>query len=92
MAIGVFAAVAGRSFELTAVCLLAPIQVLANQQKMMQQLSDDLASGRKKARSRVAVAYDEIDRFLNPQVPEEVAPADVPSTSASQQSPDIVTW
>jgi len=60
---------------------------------MMQQLSDDLASGRKKARSRVAVAYDEIDRFLNPQVPEEVAFADdTPSTAASQQSPDIVTW
>lgn len=65
---------------------------------MMQQLSDDLASGRKKARSRVAVAYDEIDRFLNPQVPEEVTPAeevpadDTPYTAASQQSPDIVTW
>lgn len=65
---------------------------------MMQQLSDDLASGRKKARSRVAVAYDEIDRFLNPQVPEEVTSADevpaddTPYTAASQQSPDIVTW
>ena len=43
--------------------------------QMMQQLSDDLATGRKRARSRVAVAYDEIDRFLNPQVPEEVPPA-----------------
>ena len=65
---------------------------------MMQQLSDDLASGRKKARSRVAVAYDEIDPVLNPQVPEEVTPAeevpadDTPYTAASQQSPDIVTW
>jgi hypothetical protein len=65
---------------------------------MMQQLSDDLASGRKKARSRVAVAYDEIDRFLNPQVAEEVTPAEeipaaVPSAAeAIPQSPDIVTW
>jgi len=65
--------------------------------QMMQQLSDDLATGRKQARIPAAVAYDEIDRFLNPQVPEEVAPAeevpvDVPSTAASQQSPDMVTW
>ena len=66
---------------------------------MMQQLSDDLASGRKKARSRVAVAYDEIDRFLNPQVAEEVTPAeeipaagDEPAAEAIPQSPDIVTW
>ena len=50
---------------------------------MMQQLSDDLASGRKKARSRVAVAYDEIDRFLNPQVTEEVATAEeIPAADA----------
>jgi len=65
---------------------------------MMQQLSDDLASGRKKARSRVAVAYDEIDRFLNPQVAEEVATAEevsaasVPSAAVSQQpssAPDM---
>lgn len=50
---------------------------------MMQQLSDDLASGRKKARSRVAVAYDEIDRFLNPQVAEEVATAEeIPAADA----------
>ncbi len=50
---------------------------------MMRQLSDDLASGRKKARSRVAVAYDEIDRFLNPQVAEEVATADeIPAADA----------
>ena len=71
--------------------------------QMMQQLSDDLASGRKKARSRVAVAYDEIDRFLNPQVAEEVATADeippfVPSTAVSQQStapsesPELKLW
>lgn len=71
--------------------------------QMMQQLSDDLASGRKKARSRVAVAYDEIDRFLNPQVAEEVAtaeeiPAFVPSTAVSQQStapsesPELKLW
>lgn len=51
---------------------------------MMQQLRDDLASGRKKARSRVAVAYDEIDRFLNPQVAEEVTPAEeIPAEDAS---------
>lgn len=65
---------------------------------MMQQLSDDLATGRKKARSRVAVAYDEIDRFLNPQVAEEVATAEevsaasVPSAAVSQQpssAPDM---
>lgn len=50
---------------------------------MMQQLSDDLASGRKKARSRVAVAYDEIDRFLNPQVAEEVTTAEeIPAEDA----------
>jgi hypothetical protein len=61
--------------------------------QMMQQLSDDLASGRKKARSRVAVAYDEIDRFLNPQVAEEVTTAgeihadSVPSSAVSPQSP-----
>jgi len=66
---------------------------------MMQQLSDDLASGRKKARSRVAVAYDEIDRFLNPQVAEEVTPAEEVATAGDEsaaeaipQSPDIVTW
>ena len=71
---------------------------------MMQQLRDDLASGRKKARSRVAVAYDEIDRFLNPQVPEEITPAEevpaasVPSTAVSQQppstseSPELKLW
>lgn len=53
--------------------------------QMMQQLSDDLASGRKKARSRVAVAYDEIDRFLNPQVAEEVTPAEeIPATAIPQ--------
>lgn len=71
--------------------------------QMMQQLSDDLASGRKKARSRVAVAYDEIDRFLNPQEAEEVAPAEeipasVPSSAVSQQStapfesPELKLW
>lgn len=53
--------------------------------QMMQQLSDNLASGRKKARSRVAVAYDEIDRFLNPQVAEEVTPAEeIPATAIPQ--------
>ena len=40
MVIGVFAAVAGRSFELTAVCLLAPIQVLANQLSFMIMVED----------------------------------------------------
>lgn len=66
---------------------------------MMQQLSDDLASGRKKARSRVAVAYDEIDRFLNPQVPEEIAPAsevpadDIPATDSPKAAvPDMQDW
>jgi hypothetical protein len=64
---------------------------------MMQQLSDDLATGRKRARSRVAVAYEEIDRFLNPQVAEEVPAAEeIPfdddsgtQTEASSSSPDM---
>ena len=38
--IGVFGAVALQSFELTAVCLLAPIQVLANQLSFMIMVED----------------------------------------------------
>ena len=40
--------------------------------QMMQQLQSDLDTGRKRAVKPVAVAYDEIDRFLNPPVMEEV--------------------
>ena len=62
--------------------------------QMMQQLSDDLATGRKKARSRVAVAYDEIDRFLNPQVAEEItAPAPtVPGGSTAGEDAGVQQW
>lgn len=56
---------------------------------MMQQLRDDLASGRKKARSRVAVAYDEIDRFLNSLSPASEIPAEpVPSAATESQPSD----
>lgn len=65
--------------------------------QMMQQLSDDLASGRKKARSRVAVAYDEIDRFLNPQVAEEIAVPAAPtvpggSTAGEKEPAGVQQW
>lgn len=56
---------------------------------MMQQLRDDLASGRKKARSRVAVAYDEIDRFLNSLSPaSEIHAEPVPSAATESQPSD----
>lgn len=55
--------------------------------RMMEQLQADMNSGKKKARNRAAVAYTEIDDFLNRPIVEEVLAVEVTGGQSVKTKP-----